>query len=160
MAKGKRKLDKNAPYGQVYGSGRAAYEQFGILFDVEGKELPGQEEIESIEVQAPVVVDDAKVPVLVAEIEKLGKQNAELKEQLERAVADKDNADAEKAEVQGQLDTAEVEIKRLNGLIDELDVKADETAQTDKKTTSRGKKNVGVASSTDEQLDLQQGGKA
>ena len=39
------KLDKKAPYGQVYGHGQAVFEQDGVLFDGAGESLPTANEL-------------------------------------------------------------------------------------------------------------------
>jgi hypothetical protein len=120
--KGKRKLDRSRPFGTVFGGGEAAFEQFGILFDGAGDELPGFEDVEiPEEVFVPAAGDEssgAAIRQLTAEVARLDI----LLQKKGDALAD---AEALAEELQGKLDTANIEIKRLQAQIDELSKPAD-----------------------------------
>jgi hypothetical protein len=137
----KRTLDRHSPYGEIYGAAGARYEQHGIQFDGDGVELPGFENVVIPDQKTIIIVDDAN---LRGEVDRLAalcnKQRAELEEK-----------DAAHEEVQGQLDTARIQIGRLQ----------DELAQT--KALLPAETAAVVAAETagvniDAQLDLQTGG--
>lgn len=155
MTKEKRKLNRTIPFARVYGEDKAVYEQYGILFNGIGDELPGYEDVEIPEEVVKVVVDDAKAQELVKENSALKKQLGEFKGGFDQAVADKEAAESDLAEVQGKLDTAEVEIKQLQDRIASLQSDAGNDAKSDEKPkpSRSGKKNA--TSDVDQQLDLQ-----
>lgn len=103
-----RNLDKNRPFAEIFGAHSGKYEQFGILFDAEGIELEGYEDV-VIPDAVPVITTDSKEPELRAEIDRLA---ADLS-QVTAALAERD---AEIEEIQGKLDTAQVEIGRLTAV--------------------------------------------
>lgn len=163
MSKEKRTLDRDKPFGTVYGAGKAAFEQFGIQFDAAGNELPGFEDV--VIVEAPEL-PSGDVAYLQEQILQMGKalesqkrDKAELEARLDRAErdqeAEKDRAD----ELQGQLDTANAEINRLNEALKEAaEPKPDGSTETGK---SAAKKTGGKGNNqVDEQLEIQTGGKA
>lgn len=161
MAKEKRKLDRSQVFGTVFGSGNAAYEQHGILFDVSGEELPGFEDVEIPE-ESPVVAGDNAG--LKAQVQDLLAVNTRLQAELgkmRQALADAEsNAEAQAEEIQGQLDTANVEIDRLNKQIEELTKPANpedgNRVNTDKQPAGKSKDKK--AAEVDSQLALQTGG--
>lgn len=151
MAK-KRTLDRSKPYGSVFGSGSAVYEQFGILFDGSGKELPGFEEVEiPVDTQVVVVGDDAE---LKAQIRKLLAENEQLQVDIGKVRSAQDEAEAKAEEIQGQLDTATVEIERLKNEIHDLTKPAEPSTNP----ADDEKKNKQKSADIDAQLSLQTGG--
>jgi regulator of replication initiation timing len=146
----KRKLDRSQPYGSVFGSGSAAFEQFGICFDGAGNELPGFEEVE-IPKAATVVVggDDAG---LKAQIQELLAENERLQGEVGKVRDVQADAEARTEEVQGKLDTAEVEIGRLTAQLEDL------TKPAEAGKESIGKKGTKKTDDLDDQLSMQTGG--
>ncbi|CAB4211904.1 hypothetical protein UFOVP1419_48 [uncultured Caudovirales phage] len=130
-----RKLDRTQPFGEIYGSDTARYEQHGIQFDGQGKEIPGFE---------AVVVPDTAAVVASSDYNGLLREIGRLTDEMRRLQAECDDKDALYEEAVGQLDTARVEINRLNALsLDSVPVDGG-AATTD----------------IDLQLDLQSGGNA
>jgi hypothetical protein len=78
-----RKIDRDRPFGHVFGGGEAAFEQFGILFDANGDELPGFEEVEIPE-HLPLVTAEGCYGG-PAEIEDVKRLAASLHDELVRA---------------------------------------------------------------------------
>lgn len=168
MAK-KRKLDRSRPFGTVCGDARAKFEQFGILFDAAGEELPGFEKVE-IPRDVPSTCSDteglkAQVRELTEVNTRLQGETGKLRDDLAKAGEEKADADARAEEIQGQLDTANVEIGRLNTLIDELNSSADKggadgavQAAEPKKPAGKGKQGDKGDGQVDDQLALQTGG--
>lgn len=132
----RRELDKNRPYGEVYNHGDARYEQHGILFDGSGKELPGFEEIE-VPAEDPKAPETVDVSALKNEIVVLKKQILLLKSdfEVERNQAAED-LEAEVEAVQGQLDTANVDIGRLSNELTTLKAVQPETAEDSAETVN------------------------
>lgn len=102
----KRKLDKKRPYAEIFGSHDGKYEQFGILFDCEGIELEGYKDV-VIPDDIPVITADSNDSALRAEISRLSTKLGLVTLELEEK-------DAEIEEIQGKLDTANVELNRFN----------------------------------------------
>lgn len=109
---GKRQLDRSRMFGLVYGGGAAVFEQHGILFDSLGEELPGFESVE-IPAEAPQAVEEGNAGQ-ERQVRELMDANVRLREELERARADLEAAEMLSEELQGKLDTALVEIERMN----------------------------------------------
>lgn len=107
----KRKLDRKRPFSEIYGEHAGKYEQFGILFDAEGTELEGYQDV-VVPADVPEITTETKEPALRAEISRLTAE-------LGRVTAELEEKDAEIEEVQGKLDTATVEIERLNAATSE-----------------------------------------
>lgn len=154
MAKEKRQLDRSKPYGQVYGEERAVFEQHGILFDGEGWELPGFEDVEIPEEAQVIVVDEKRVRELTAEVAKLAKVNQDLNDQLKRTKTDKEHAEAELEEVQGKLDSAEITIKKLQADLDDATAPTAEPVGPVEKSKKKSTEKP-VDPAIDEQLSLQ-----
>ena len=68
-----RKLDKERPYGLVYGSGNAKYEQAGKVFDHSGIEIPGSK---------GASYEDPKVEAKEEAAAKLKDENEELRRMI------------------------------------------------------------------------------
>lgn len=100
-----RKLDRKRPFAEIFGNHEAKFEQFGILFDVDERELPGHEHIEIPEDKTVVIVAGDE-EALHARIKQLEEDNARLDGILE-------DLEAEKEEALGKVDTLEIEVKRL-----------------------------------------------
>jgi hypothetical protein len=155
MAK-KRKLDRGKSFGTIFGAGAACFEQHGIQFDSAGDELPGFEKVE--------VPADAPVPAgtdegLKAQLAEQARINArlqaelgKLQDDLDRAQRDREDAQAANEERQGKLDTATIEIERLNELL--AGNGEDKAAVPDPKANAKNKKKGEL----DAQLALQTGG--
>lgn len=148
MAKKKRQLDRSRPFGLVYGSGAAAFDQFGILFDSNGEELPGFESVViPAEQKAPTPADDtagykALVDSLQGRVDALQGELAVAREEL-------DDSAAQIEELQGKLDTANVEIARLTALT--TTTSDEQPALPIGKDAGKG----GKKSATDKQVDDQ-----
>ncbi len=145
-----RKLDRNRPFGEIYGHAEARFEQHGILFDSDENELPGFEDVKIPEHIPMASGADANVGRLMSDLEEQRRQNARLQaenDRLKLQTAEDGNAAVE--EVQGKLDSANVEIARLNGLV------ADLQAQLAGSGTDTANKDKGKKSEVDKQLDLQ-----
>lgn len=146
----RRKLDRKRPYGEIYGHLQARYEQFGILFDTEGNELPGFEDVKIPEAGPVVVIGDSKE--LEAALAELREENARLRDELEEK-------EALVEEIQGKLDTANIEIARLNAQIEELTKPADpqtgNSAAPVDAAPAAGKKKTEQPSLIDDQLKAQ-----
>lgn len=139
-----RKLDRNRPFGEIYGgSGDARYEQHGIMFDAAGDELPGFDAVEIPE-QKEIIIVQGDDTALRAEIQRLSEEYRGVLTLLE-------DTEAEVEAVQGQLDSANVEIGRLNG----------EVARLTALIPVDGVLNAGESmdASLESQLELQTGGK-
>ncbi|MFZ4856142.1 MAG: hypothetical protein ACOYL3_07070 [Desulfuromonadaceae bacterium] len=129
-----RKLDRTQPFGEIYGSSDARYEQHGIQFDGQGKELPGFE---------AVVVPDAVAVVGSSDDGGLLREVGRLTDEVRRLQTALDDKDAQYEEVAGQLDTALVDISRLTA---SLSLDSDDSF------------GVSAPTEVDVQLDLQTGG--
>ncbi len=107
-----RKLDSTRPFAEIFGGDDAGvFEQFGIMFDPAGVELPGYDHIEIPADDAPVqvIVDN---PELRGEINRLTSNIANLKELL--ALKD------EQFEIEsGRADDLAVEVERLKARLEE-----------------------------------------
>lgn len=99
-----RKLDKKRPFAEIYGQHEAKYEQFGILFDSDGVELPGYEDVEIPKPEVAITTGDDSA--LRDEIGRLLEENAQLR-------ADLEEMEAVAEEATGNVDTLKVEVKRL-----------------------------------------------
>ncbi len=128
-----RKLDRSQPFGEIYGSTDARYEQYGIQFDNQGNELPGFSKIKIPAVTAAVVQ--------VSDDSELRREIGRLTDEVKRLQAALDDKDAAYEEAIGKLDTAMVDVNRLTALVGDLD------ADT----------NAGVPDDVEMQLDLQAG---
>lgn len=130
-----RKLDRSQPFGEIYGSSEARYEQHGIQFDGQGKEIAGFE---------GVVIPDAVAVVASSDDSGLLREIGRLTDEVKRLQVALDDKDAQYEEAVGQFDTAQVEINRLMALLPVDDASFD----------------VGAPPDLDAQLDLQTGGAA
>jgi hypothetical protein len=109
-----RKLDRNKPFGEIYGTHAARFEQHGIQFDADGLELPGFETVKIPDAKVEMASNEKEVKkqfqALQAELDRVQGENASMQAKVEEA-------EALVEELQGQLDTAMVEISRLNETI-------------------------------------------
>lgn len=133
----KRTLDKKRPFAEVYGHSEARYEQFGILFDPEGRELPGYEHVE--------IPEDRTVLVVSGDEEALKRIIEELQAENRRLITALEDADAEIEGAVGQADSLKVEVARLKEQLAAL--------QPDPSKNAKGK-----ATDVDAQLALQEKG--
>jgi uncharacterized small protein (DUF1192 family) len=138
-----RKLDRSQPFGEIYGSNTARYEQHGVQFDPQGNELPGFEE---------VVIPDAVAVVASSDDGGLLREIGRLTDEVRRLQAALDDKDAAYEEAVGQMDTTRVIADRLQAEVDRL------TALLPLDAVAAGDA-VGT-SDVDLQLDLQTGGNA
>jgi hypothetical protein len=106
-----RKLDRKRPYAEIFGDHTAKYDQFGILFDADGNEMEGFENV-TVPPEIPVITVDSDSDTLRAEIGRLAAE-------LSSVTAELDEKDAGIEEIQGKLDTAQVEISRLTAALAE-----------------------------------------
>ena len=128
-----RKLDRSQPFGEIYGSADARYEQHGIQFDNQGNELPGFSKIKIPAASATIVQ--------VADDSELRREIGRLTDEVKRLTAALEDKDAAYEEAVGKLDTAMVDVNRLMAL---LPTDADSDASPD-------------MSEVDQQLNLQAG---
>ena len=147
-----RKLDKNRPFGDVYGHRNARYEQFGILFDTDGIELPGFERVQIPKEEIPAAGNNGN---LAAELAELREQNGLLQDEIAglKARLDDQDTDAAVEEVQGKLDTANVEVARLAEQVKQLTLQLEE-ATAPGKVKGAAAKGAGQTS-IDDQLKAQ-----
>lgn len=148
-----RKLDRSRPFGEIFGAGDGRFEQFGIMFDIDGDELPGYEHIEI----PPETLDAAGgagdqghlLTHLQTVIDQLRNEKSALQSTLE-------DTEAQVEELQGQLDTANIQVARLTEQVAALTKSAD--PDNGKQKTGKGKGEP--ADPAKDQLDLQTGGAA
>ena len=108
-----RELDRLRSFGEIYGgTGDARFEQDGIQFDSAGVELPGFENVEIV-AAAPVVNMPGDDSMLRDEISRLNRAVGKLSGDLEEK-------DAAYEEAIGKLDTATIEVSRLQAEVQRL----------------------------------------